>query len=457
MTEPTDLTLTDITRKIRGGRLSPVALVEAYLARIEALDPTLNSYLHVMAEQALAEAQAAEENDSLGLLHGAPIALKDLFDVAGAPTTAGSTFSRTPEADAAVVERLRAAGAIILGKLNMHEWAVGVTNINPHHGSVHNPWDTSRIPGGSSGGSGAAVAAGLCAGAMGSDTGGSVRIPSALCGLTGLRPTRGLISLRGVAPMSWTLDTVGPMVRTAEDLALMLRAITGYDPADPVSVRREPEDYVVSPEGGLGGIRIGLPREHFFRGLEPSVERAVSMAMDTLANAGAIVQDIDLPGGEEALASAKLISLVDTVAYHRERLAESPERFGEDVRKRLEDAKERSGMDYALARQEGRQWARRVTQSLDKVDVLLTPTVPVIAPALEGRDSVAAVATLTLFTYPFSLTGMPALSLPCGFSEDGLPIGMQLVGAPFSEGLLLRVAHAYQRITDWHTRRPGTV
>jgi aspartyl-tRNA(Asn)/glutamyl-tRNA(Gln) amidotransferase subunit A len=454
VTEPTDLTLTEIATRIRSGALSPVKLVEAYLARIEAIDPTLNSYRHVMREQAIAGAQAAERSSPAGILHGVPIALKDLFDVAGIPTTAGSAFSYTPDADAAIVARLREAGAIILGKLNMHEWAVGVTNINPHHGPVRNPWDTSRIPGGSSGGSGAAVAAGLCAGAMGSDTGGSVRIPCALCGLTGLRPTRGLLSLRGVVPMSWTLDTVGPMLHTAEDLALMLQVLAGYDPADPVSVRREADDYLAALNDGLAGIRIGLPRGHFFEGLEPPVENAVLAAVDTLANAGAEVRDVDLPGAEEAWANARLISLVDTVAYHRERLAESPERFGEDVRQRLEAAREHSGVDYALARQGGRLWVHRVARVLEEVDVLLTPTVPVIAPALEGRDNIAAVATLTAFTYPFSLTGMPALSVLCGFSEEGLPVGMQLAGPPFSEARLLRLAHAYQRLTDWHIRRP---
>jgi len=454
MSELNDLTLTEIANRIRSGELSPVSLVEAYLARIAALDPTLNSYLLVMAEAALAAARAAEKSDPVGPLHGVPIALKDLFDVAGIPTTAGSAFSYVPQADAAIVARLREAGAILLGKLNMHEWAVGVTNINPHHGPVRNPWDTSRIPGGSSGGSGAAVAAGLCAGAMGSDTGGSVRIPCALCGLTGLRPTRGLISLRGVVPMSWTLDTVGPMVRTAEDLALMLQVIAGYDPADPASVKREPDDYLAALGGGLAGVRIGLPRKHFFEGLEPPVERAISAAIGALADAGAEVRDVDLPGAQDALASAKLISLVDTVAYHRERLAESPERFGEDVRQRLEAAREHGGAEYALARQMGRAWTRRVAQVLEEVDVLLTPTVPVTAPALEGRDSIAAVAALTAFTYPFSLAGMPALSVLCGFSEDGLPVGMQLVGPPFGEALLLRVAHAYQRLTDWHRRRP---
>ena len=460
MADLTELKLTEVARRIRGGDLSPAALVEAYLARIEALDSTLNSYLYVMREQALAEAQAAEravgQRDApLGILHGVPIALKDLFDVAGVPTTAGSAFRTTPQADAAVVARLRQAGAIILGKLNMHEWAIGVTNINPHHGPVHNPWDTARIPGGSSGGSAAAVAAGLCAGAMGSDTGGSIRIPSALCGLTGLRPTRGLLSPRGVAPMSWTLDTVGPMAHTAQDLALMLQALAGYDPADPVSVPREPEDYTIAPGANLKGIRIGLPREHFFQELEPPVADAVSSAIDTLADAGAMVQEVDLPGGGEALANARLISLVDALAYHRERLERFPERFGEDVRRRLEDAKKHSAVDYALARQAGREWTRRVAQALLGVDALLTPTVPTTAPTLEGRDSVAAAATLTRFTYPFSLTEIPALAVPCGFSEGGLPVGMQLVGQPFAEARLLRIAAGYQAITEWHTRRPA--
>ncbi len=460
-TELTRLSITEAADLIRTKKLSPVELTEACLQRIDDLDARLRAYITVTRQEALDAAQQAASavagGNYTGPLHGIPLALKDLFDTAGIRTTAGSKImaDRVPAEDAEVTARLKVAGAVILGKLNMHEFAYGATGVNPHYGATLNPWDPTRISGGSSSGSGAAVAAGMALGALGTDTGGSVRIPSALCGITGLKPTYGRVSLRGVVPLSTSLDHVGPMARSAADAAIILKAIAGHDPDDETSSEEPVPDYAKLLEGrGLKGLRIGVPHEHFFDDIEVEVAAAVRGAISTLEELGAPVSDVSLPHIEKAPVAVGALMLSEALAYHRRWLAERPHDYGEDVRRRLE-----MGLPYTDASQAEAnrlrslmiaEWREKV---FDRVDLLVVPTTPVPAPRLEAGD-LQATLNLIRFTNPFNLTGLPAISVPCGFTRDGLPIGLQLVGRWFEEGTVLGAAQAYQQATDWHKRAP---
>ncbi len=469
MSDPlAQLTLSQAADLIRQGVLSPVELTEALLERIARLNPRLNAYIRVTVDEAHQGARAAEQrlaayrrsgSPPLPPLLGVPLALKDLFDMRGLPTTAGSPIRAhaIAEEDAAVTARLRAAGAVLLGKLNLHEWALGVTTVNPHFGPTHNPWDPDRVSGGSSGGSAAAIAARLCLGSVGSDTGGSARIPAALCGVVGLKPTYGRISLRGAVPLSWSLDHAGPMGPTVRDVALLLQVLAGYDPDDPASINAPVDDYL-SLEQSLAGLRLGVPRDYFFDDLDPEVEAAVRAAIETLAGLGMDVREVRLPEAEAAREASNVILLCEAFAYHRDRLRERPEEFGEDVRTRLQAGASMSGSDYALARRTQVVWQRQLERLFDQVDILATPATPLPAPRIEesaASGAVSAAFHLARLTRPFNLAGVPALSLPCGFTQSGLPIGLQLVSRAWSEATLLRVAHAYEQATPWHTRPPA--
>ncbi len=447
-----NLGLVEASDLIHGGKITPLELVEATLARIERLNPTLNVYIHVMGDHALQQARYATDairrGEDWGPLHGIPIAVKDLIDVAGEPTTAGSDFMRGNVAkdDADVTQRLSAKGAIIVGKTNLHEFALGVTNVNPHFGAARNPWNPQTSPGGSSGGSGAAVAALMCTAALGTDTGGSVRIPAAVCGLTGIRPGKVRISTRGVIPLSITLDTVGPLARSAQDAALLVDVLDSQplSPAGCISHLNDP----------VAGLRIGVPDDPYFW-LESDLEvvGAVRAALDKLSDLGMLQVTCALPLVEAALHASQVIAITEAAAYHKERLAAEPGRFGADVRARLESATKYTGIDYAQARQTGREWRQSLRDLFhEQIDVIAVPATSVPAMKIEGLDSLTAGRRMLKFNYPFSLSAMPALSLPVGFTQDGLPVGMQLV-AP-RESTLVRVAHAYQQVTDWHRRRP---
>jgi aspartyl-tRNA(Asn)/glutamyl-tRNA(Gln) amidotransferase subunit A len=456
------LTLSQAADLMQRGALAPVALTEALLQRIAQFNPTLNAYLVVTAETARQQAWSIElgawsaEAALRPPLLGMPLALKDLFDVAGLATTAGSVIRENAVAaeDAAVNVRLRAAGAILLGKLNMHEWAFGVTTINPHFGPARNPWDLERIPGGSSGGSAAAVAAGLCLASVGSDTGGSVRIPAALCGIVGLKPTYGRVSLRGVVPLSWSLDHAGPITRTVRDAALMLQVVAGHDPDDPASVDMPVDDYL-SLEQDVKGLRVGVPREYFFDSLDAEVASAARAAIDELARLGMDVREISLPETEAARQASVTVLVCDAFAYHRDRLREQPDDFGADVRTRLQEAVSISGSDYALARRTQAEWRQRLERLFYEVDILAMATTPIPAPRIDEADAVSAAFSLARLTRPFNLAGVPAISVPCGFTQSGLPIGLQLVSRAWSEATLLRAAYAYEQATAWHTLHPS--
>jgi len=457
-TELAALTLEEASRLVHGRSVSPSELVRACLTRIEAHQPALGAFITVTADAALAAAEQAQRELAQGMdrgpLHGIPIALKDLYETAGVRTTAGSKIlaGYVPTTDAHAVTLLRDAGAVLIGKTNLHEWAFGVTNDNPHFGPTRNPWDLARIPGGSSGGSGAALAAGMCYGSLGSDTGGSIRIPASLCGVVGLKPTYGRVSLRGVIPLAWTLDHAGPMARGVRDVALLLAAIAGHDPADPGSAEVAVGDYLGAIEGGVAGMSLALPANFFFERVDAEIARAAREAAAVLSSLGARIEEVTIPRAEEIpLAQGTIIS-ADAAAYHRAHLADHREDIGADVLERLRRGERTSALDYAAARRTQAELRREMELALSSHDALLTPTTPIAAPRREGQKAVEAAARLTALTAPFNLSGLPAISVPCGFTAGGLPIGLQIVGGPWREATVLRVARAYERATDWRAR-----
>ena len=432
------------------------------LNNIERFDSVVNAFISVLAESALREAEsidrAREQGAVSGLLAGVPISVKDCIDVAGTPCTNGSTFfaDYVPENDALIVQRLREAGAVILGKTNLHEFAYGSTTQNPHYGSTRNPWDLDRIPSGSSGGAGASVAAQMCVGAVGSDTGGSVRTPAAINGVSGLRPSMGSIPMTGsftrICP---AIDTVGPLGESVEIVARMFAVMAGYDDDDLYSVRREQPDFLGSLDNGIKGIRIGLPQKFFLEDLEEGVGSAVEASAQRLAALGADIVEIELEGAEYAQQSVMPMVWADAYEYHRERVESAPEKFGRDVLDRILLGRDIAGCDYAAALRARERWNRTVDRTLEQVDVILTPTTPITAPLVEeSSDMLSTTHHLTRFTYLFSWAGLPGLSVPCGFTSAGMPIGMLLNGRPWEETLLFQIGHSYQNDTDWHSRRP---
>ena len=454
------MSLAEAAELISKREISCEDLVQAYLVRISQLEPRLNCFITFTPERALKQARDLDAEIQGGIyrgpLHGIPVALKDLYATKGIPTTAGSTFFKdwVPKEDAAVVERINAGGAISLGKLNMHEIALGVTNNNPHYGACHNPWNLECTPGGSSGGSGAALAAGFCMGSLGSDTGGSVRIPASLSGVVGLKPTYGRISLRGVVPLSWNLDHPGPMARRIRDVALLLQAIAGYDPEDPASADIDVPDYLAQLMGGVRGWRIALAQDEFFNKGDEQVFAAVEDAAGVFASLGAKIERVDFEGANVAAMDNGLMVTSDAAAYHQDRLEQHPDGFGADVRKRLESGASRTSSEYSHARRNQVLLRRKFEQFFGEYDLLLTATTPIAAPPLLGPDAVQQAARLTRFTAPFNFTGLPAISLPCGFSAQELPLGLQIITRPWGEAALLRAAQAYESATEWHQIRP---
>ncbi len=433
------------------------------LDNIEQLDSLVNAYIVVIAESALKEAeaidQAREKGISSGVLNGLPISVKDCIDVAGIPCTNGSSFfaDYVPEEDALIVQRLRNAGAVILGKTNLHEFAYGSTTQNPHYGSTRNPWDLDRIPSGSSGGAGASVAAQMCVGAVGSDTGGSVRTPAAINGVTGLRPSMGSIPMTGsftrICP---AIDTVGPLGESVEIVARMFAAMAGYDDKDLYSVNKEQPEFLDILDRSIEGCRIGLPRKFFLENLEEGVGSAVEAGAHKLAELGAEIVEVELKDAEHAQQSVMPMVWADAYEYHRDRAENSPEGFGRDVLDRILLGREVSGRDYAAALRTREMWNRTVDRILEQVDVILTPTAPITAPSIEeSGDMLSTTHHLTRFTYLFSWSGLPGLSVPCGFTEAGMPIGMLLNGRPWEETLLFQIGSRYQNDTDWHKRTPS--
>ena len=463
-------TMADLGRMVATKQVSPVEVVRTYLARISGLDPTVRAFITVSADAALEAARAAESvlmaGHPVGPLHGVPWAPKDLYSTKGLRTTGGSKILRewVPSEDSTVVARLTRAGAIVLGKLNMHEFAYGPEGINAHYGDTRNPWsaDAHRIAGGSSSGSGAAVAAALAPGSLGSDTGGSIRIPASLCGITGLKPTYGRVSRAGVLPLAWSMDHVGPMTRSARDCALMLSAIAGYDPADPTTSVLPVPDYGAALTGDVKGLRVGLLRAHFTDPAAPEVRAAVEGVAKQLEQGGALVDDVNLTQVIHVATASAAIVASEALAYHAPWMRSRAQDYQPDVRERLRLGAFVNGAHYVRAQQIRALVAREVDEALARRDVLLAPATPLVAPVLGERETTLGDgpsdvrAALLRCTRPFNFSGHPACAAPCGFTAAGLPIGAQIVGRPFDEATVLRVVDAYQRITDWHTRRPPT-
>ena len=467
MSDLTFRSIADLARMIATKELSPVEVVRAHLDRIAAVDATLRAFITVTADDALDAARAAEQalvrGDATGPLHGVPVGLKDLCDTAGVRTTGGSRIlaDNVPTVDAAVVARLKAAGAIVVGKLNMHEFAYGPQGLNAHYGTPVNPWDraTHRLPGGSSSGSGVALAAGLCAGATGSDTGGSIRMPASLCGVTGLKPTYGRVSRAGVLPLSWTMDHVGPMARSAADCALMLGAMAGYDPADASTSVLPVPDYRAALTGEVKGLRVGLLRRSFLDVAVPDVAAAVEQAARVLESLGARVDEVVLERIPHVAGASYAIVAAEALAYHATWLRTRAADYQADVRDRLRLGVLVSGDDYVRAQRVRALVRDEVDEALRHRDVLLAPATPIVATRIDEAEvdirgeRMDVRSALIRLTRPFNLSGHPACALPCGFTAGGLPIGLQIVGRPFDEATVLRAADTYQRATDWHTRR----
>lgn len=450
------LSIAEASALIRKRKLSSLELTEACLARIGAVDQTLNAFVTVMTEAARMAARQAMQAKYRGPLHGIPVGLKDIFDVDGVRTTAASPIlaDNVATSDSSVTRRLKEAGAVIIGKLNLHQFAFGATGRSSHFGPARNPWDSERITGGSSSGSGAAVATGECFAAMGTDTGGSIRIPASLCGVTGLKPTFGRVSKAGLLPLSWSLDHAGPLARTAEDAAIVLQVIAGHDPEDVSSSVEPVPDYTAHLRDGVAGLRIGVPNNFFFDALAPEIEAGVREAIGVLEELGAHVEPVHLPLMDEIPAATNAIQLPEALAYHQRWMAERPDDYADDVRYRLELGAMFPAVAYVQAQRLREQavaaWRDEV---FSHVDIIAVATTQTAAFKLDGSD-LSVTLSLIRLTNPLNLLGVPAISVPCGFTPDGLPFGLQLIGRWWDEATVLRAGHAYQQATDWHTRRP---
>ncbi len=439
------MTITELAPLLKQGRVSPVEVTRAALERIAAENPRLNAFLTVLEESALREARRAEEEIRRGRyrgpLHGVPLSVKDLFSTRGVRTTAGSRILAdfVPRADAKAVRRLRAAGAVLLGKTALHEFAYGITNNNPHYGPTRNPHDPSRIPGGSSGGSAVAVAAGMGFASLGTDTGGSIRIPAALCGVVGLKPSFGRVSLHGVVPLGRSLDHVGPLARSVEDAALVLEAIAETKPRGWRQIG-----------AGARGLRLGVPENYFFERIKEDVERAVRDALARLEGSGARLVRVKVPNAREATLASRKILLAEAAAYHRRWRARRAE-YGEDVRRLLEMGEALPARELAWARKVRAQFSRDLAPLFGRVDVLVTPTTPATA-TLIGQDTIEiggqsedARLSMTRLVRAFNMAGVPAMSVPCGRDRQNLPVGMQIVGKRGDEAVVLRVGLAWEK------------
>jgi aspartyl-tRNA(Asn)/glutamyl-tRNA(Gln) amidotransferase subunit A len=447
----------EVSRGFRTRKVSPVELTATLLQRIERLDPTLHAFVTVTADRAMAEAKVAEsaiaDGDPRPLL-GIPVAYKDIFATRGIRTTAGSALLEdwVPDADATCVARLQDAGCVMLGKVITHEFAWGIQMPGHRFPPARNPWSLDHIPGGSSSGSGVALAAGLCVGALGSDTGGSIRGPAAFSGIVGLKPTYGRCSRAGVVTLSWTLDHTGPMARTVEDCAFQLQALAGHDPLDPASSRARVSDYLAPLGRSIRGLRIGVPsRDFFLEGADPDVAAAFEASLGTLRSLGADVRDVSLRHIWDA-PSFMVIMASEAFAYHERDLRERPQMYGDLLRARLLHGGLYTSTEYVQAMRLRERLRREMLDVLRTVDLLATPTSPKPAPTFATAYD-KSVGFPRSNMPPFNLSGLPALALPCGFTSGGLPISLQLAGRPFDEATVLRAGHAYEQTTEWHARR----
>ncbi len=444
-------TISELAQRLRRRQISPVEITRSCLQRIEEWNPQLNAFITVTADSALAEARRAEaeilQGNWRGPLHGIPVALKDLIDTAGVLTTAASAIykDRIPREDAEGVRRLRQAGAVIVGKNNLHEFAYGASSLVSHFGDMHNPRDAARIAGGSSGGSAAAVATGMAFAAIGTDTAGSIRLPAALCGCVGLKPTHGRVSSRGVIPLSPTLDHVGPLTASVEDAAIVLQAIAGYDAGDLASADIPAADYVSALNEDAQRLRVGLPREYFFDDLDAEVAAAVEGALQVLQGIVAEIREVKLD-----VPTDRKLQSAESWAVHAENVARNPELYQPETLRRIRSGESVTAAEYMARRRELEEARRGIHAVFAEVDVLITPTTPMPAPTsaeLKANPEELRPAEIKLLrnTRPFNVWGLPAISLPCGMTKNGLPIGLQIAGPPWREDWVLGAARAYER------------
>jgi aspartyl-tRNA(Asn)/glutamyl-tRNA(Gln) amidotransferase subunit A len=456
------LTIIEVAAGLRRREYSPVDLTEALLKRIESIDDKLHCFITLTADLALRQAKQADQElrsgKDRGPLHGIPIALKDLYMTQGIRTTCHSAVLQNwvPDNDATAASKLREAGAILLGKVGMHEFAFGGPSVDAPFPAVRNPWNTAHIPGGSSSGSGAALAAGLCYGSLGSDTGGSIRTPSSHCGVVGLKPTYGRVSRYGLIPLSWSLDHAGPMARTVQDCAMLLQAIAGHDARDTASANADVPDFSSDLHQGIKGMRIGVPRAGWFDenlGVEPATETLFNQALKTLEELGAAIIEIDGKPFSIARKANQTILVCEAYAYHEKPLQEVPEKFGSSVRRRMLEGAFLSAADYITAQRARFVLNEQIRQNFSRVDVFASPSAPRPPDAFATLDPNEQNLRPS-FTNPFNLSGLPAISVPCGFTKENLPAGLQIVARSFDEVTAFRVAHSYEQATNWHKQRP---
>jgi aspartyl-tRNA(Asn)/glutamyl-tRNA(Gln) amidotransferase subunit A len=458
--------VSEISSLVRSGQVSPVELVQSTLERIESLEPRLNACITILGEQAMLEANAAERaiqaGQYLGPYHGIPVGIKDLLMTRGILTTGGSgAFADfVPDSDATTVTKLKKAGAIIVAKHNLHELGMGASNNNYTFGATHNPWKQGFIPGGSSGGTAAAVAASECYAGLGTDTGASIRMPAACCGIVGLMPTYGRVSRYGVIALSWSLDHVGPITRTVTDAAILLNVIAGYDPLDASTKSIPVPDYALDISAGVQGLRVGIPRNYYNERVHPEVEAAVHRAIQTLVELGATPVDITIPDLEHAYTAEVTIGFSEAASYHEHQLRERADQYAPDVRAALEAGEMISATKYLKAQRLRTLIKHSFRMAMQQVDVIATPTLPTPAVPIE-QDTVmfdgeeeSLLKAMIRFTCPIDLSGQPAIAVPCGFTKDGLPISLQLIGRPYEETTICRAARAYEAATEWHTNLP---
>ena len=460
------MTISELSENIREKKLSPIEIVQELLKTIKKLNPANKSFLYIAEEESIKEAHSIEKEISSGNykgpLHGIPIGLKDLYETDNMPTTSGSVIFKDYQSNknATSVQKLIDAGSIIIGKLNMHPFAFGAFGTNSDFGTPPNPWNTSHIPGGSSSGSGVAVASGMIPGATGSDTGGSIRIPSAVCGIVGIKPTYGRISRYGLTPLSWSLDTAGPMTRSVKDCAYMLEVMSGFDINDDSSSTKGVPQFSKAFDEETRKFTIGIPKNQYFTNIHSEVETKVNEAIETLKKLGFTVVEVDIPTPEEAGKIQTNIINPEAVAFHQDRLRNDIDRIAPDVRARLESGIFIPAVNYIQAQRLRRQFIGRMVDCMSTVDALITPTEPICSPEIGqttttiNNEEVTIQSLLTKFTSPFNLSGLPAISVPCGFDTKGLPIGLQIVGKHFDEMTILQIAHIFESNTDWNTMKP---
>jgi aspartyl-tRNA(Asn)/glutamyl-tRNA(Gln) amidotransferase subunit A len=465
-TEPAMMSLTAVAKAIAEKRVSSREVTKSCLDRIAQWQPRLNAFLAIEAEEALAAADAADaalaKGNSAGVLHGVPLAHKDMYYEAGKVVTCGSKIRKdfVATTTSTALQRLKDAGTIRLGSLQMSEFAYGPTGHNAHYGAVHNPWALDHITGGSSSGSGSAVAARLTFAALGSDTGGSIRMPAHFCGVTGLKTTVGRVSRAGAMPLSQSLDTVGPLAQTAEDCALLVGLMAGADPADPTAIVGPLPDYMAATRTQIKGLTIGVPTTFYVDDLDSEVARILGETVAVLKREGAKIVQVELPDQRQLTAACQFVLAVEAAAFHKRWMIERPGDYGPQVLMRLQNGLAITGVSYLeVMRWRGPALAAHLA-AVAGVDAVLAPVAPVAAPTIaesdvgNSPDAEAVIQRLTRFTRPINYLGLPSLSIPCGFTSSGLPVGMQLVGRSFDEAMLLQIGAAFQRATDFHERVP---